>query len=390
MEIEAGELKQKIDRKDDVYILDVRTPQEYQAWKISYNKYKEPPLMPIDQLLSSTRAAIKHIPKDKEIITVCSHGNRSMMAARVLSQFGYDVKSLKGGMAQWNNIYDIAKLPESENLPATIWQVRRVSKGCVGYVVSSNNNKNAAVIDPTCAIEESFLKVARDNQLNITKVIDTHMHADHVSGTSRLAKMTGADLYVSSLEGYEIEDSDNVLAVHQIKDNDSIAISDEIQLHAIHVPGHTKGSMAFKLNLDSEHHSYCYLFTGDTLFIDGIGRPDLRDKAEEFANDLYDSYHHRILKDFLEDTIVLPTHFNSGVIALEHGKPIYDTLGTIKERVKLLSESKNVFVKHLVGAISPRPSNYKTIIEINKNMVPCDQIEMGDLEAGPNSCALRA
>jgi glyoxylase-like metal-dependent hydrolase (beta-lactamase superfamily II)/rhodanese-related sulfurtransferase len=390
MEIEAGELKQKIDRKDDVYILDVRTPQEYQAWKISYNKYKEPPLMPIDQLLSSTRAAIKHIPKDKEIITVCSHGNRSMMAARVLSQFGYDVKSLKGGMAQWNNIYDIAKLPESENLPATIWQVRRVSKGCVGYVVSSNNNKNAAIIDPTCAIEESFLKVARDNQLNITKVIDTHMHADHVSGASRLAKMTGADLYVSSLEGYEIEDSDNVLAVHQIKDNDSIAIGDEIQLHAIHVPGHTKGSMAFKLNLDSEHHSYCYLFTGDTLFIDGIGRPDLRDKAEEFANDLYDSYHHRILKDFLEDTIVLPTHFNSGVIALEHGKPIYDTLGTIKERVKLLSESKNVFVKHLVGAISPRPSNYKTIIEINKNMVPCDQIEMGDLEAGPNSCALRA
>ncbi|MDQ3838193.1 MAG: MBL fold metallo-hydrolase, partial [Thermoproteota archaeon] len=321
---------------------------------------------------------------------VCSHGNRSMMAARVLSQFGYDVKSLKGGTAQWNNIYDIAKLPESENLPATIWQVRRVSKGCVGYVVSSNNNKNAAVIDPTCAIEESFLKVARDNQLNITKVIDTHMHADHVSGASRLAKMTGADLYVSSLEGYEIEDSDNVLAVHQIKDNDSIAIGDEIQLHAIHVPGHTKGSMAFKLNLDSEHHSYCYLFTGDTLFIDGIGRPDLRDNAEEFANDLYDSYHHRILKDFLEDTIVLPTHFNSGVIALEHGKPIYDTLGTIKERVKLLSESKNVFVKHLVGAISPRPSNYKTIIEINKNMVPCDQIEMGDLEAGPNSCALRA
>ncbi len=390
MEIEAGELKQKMDRDDEVYILDVRTPQEYRAWKISYNKHKDPPLIPIDQLLSSTQVAMENIPKDKEIITVCSHGNRSMMAARVLSQFGYDVKSLKGGMAQWNNIYDIAKLPESENLPATIWQVRRVSKGCVGYVVSSNNNKNAAVIDPTCAIEECFLKVARDNQLNITKVIDTHMHADHVSGASRLAKMTGADLYVSSLEGYEIEDSDNVLAVHQIKDNDSIAIGDEIQLHAIHVPGHTKGSMAFKLNLDSEHHSYCYLFTGDTLFIDGIGRPDLRDNAEEFANDLYDSYHHRILKDFLEDTIVLPTHFNSGVIALEHGKPIYDTLGTIKERVKLLSESKNVFVKHLVGAISPRPSNYKTIIEINKNMVPCDQIEMGDLEAGPNSCALRA
>jgi hypothetical protein len=78
------------------------------------------------------------------------------------------------------------------------------------------------------------------------------------------------------------------------------------------------------------------------------------------------------------------------VISLEHGKPIYDTLGTIKKRLKLLSESKDKFVKHLVGAISARPSNYKTITEINKNMIPCDQIEMGDLEAGPNSCALKA
>ena len=80
MEIEAGELKQKIDRGDDVYILDVRTPQEYTTWKISYNKYRDPPLIPIDQLFSSTEMALKHVPKDKEIITVCAHGNRSMMA----------------------------------------------------------------------------------------------------------------------------------------------------------------------------------------------------------------------------------------------------------------------------------------------------------------------
>ena len=388
MEIEAGELKQKIDRDDEVYILDVRTPQEYRAWKISYNKYKDPPLIPIDQLLSSTQVAMEHLPKDKEIITVCSHGNRSMMAARVLSQFGYDVKSLKGGMAQWNNIYDIAMMPDSENLSATIWQVRRVSKGCMGYIVGSNNDKNAVAIDPTCAIEDSFMKVAKDNRLNITKVIDTHMHADHVSGATKLVKLTGADLYVSALEGYEAGDDNNGLNIHQIKNNDNIAISNGIELHAIHVPGHTKGSMSFKLNLDGGNGSY--LFTGDTLFIDGVGRPDLRDKAEEFAKDLYDSYHNRILKDFPDDTIVLPTHFNSGVISLDHGKPIYDTLGTIKNRLKLLSESKDEFVKHLVGAISARPSNYKTITEINKNMIPCDQIEMGDLEAGPNSCALKA
>src|ERR687898_1242919 len=155
MEIEAGELKQKIDRKDEVYILDVRTPQEYQAWKISYNKHKDPPLIPIDQLLSSIQVAMEHIPKDKEIITVCSHGNRSMMAARLLSQFGYDVKSMKGGMAQWNNTYDIAMMSNNSNLPVTIWQVRRISKGCIAYVISSNIDKNAVAIDPRWPIEES-------------------------------------------------------------------------------------------------------------------------------------------------------------------------------------------------------------------------------------------
>jgi glyoxylase-like metal-dependent hydrolase (beta-lactamase superfamily II)/rhodanese-related sulfurtransferase len=388
MEIEAGELKQKIDRGDNVYILDVRTPQEYKAWKISYNKYKDLPLIPIDQLISSTQKALEHVPKDKEIITVCAHGNRSMMAARLLSQYGYNVKSLKGGMAQWNNIYDIAMVPNDSNLRATIWQVRRISKGCTGYVVSSNIDKNAVVIDPTCTIEESFLKVAKDNQLHITKVIDTHMHADHVSGASRLARVTGADIYVSSFERYEIG-HDSGLAVHQIKDNDKISISDGIHLQAIHAPGHTEGGMAFILRTEGENNNNShYLFTGDTLFVDGIGRPDLRDKAEEFANDLYDSYHQRILKYFPNDTIILPAHFSSDSIDLEHKRPIYDTIETIKKRVKLLSESKEEFIKSLVGTLSPRPSNYKTIIEINRNMIPCDQIEMGDLETGPNSCAL--
>jgi glyoxylase-like metal-dependent hydrolase (beta-lactamase superfamily II)/rhodanese-related sulfurtransferase len=389
MEIEAGELKQKIDRGDDVYILDVRTPQEYAAWKITYNKYRDLPLIPIDQLFSSTGMALRDVPKDKEIITVCAHGNRSMMAARLLSKFGFNVKSVKGGMAQWNNIYDIAMMPDNGNLPATIWQVRRISKGCIGYIVSSKIDRNAVIIDPTCAIEESFMKIANDNHLNITKVIDTHMHADHVSGVSRLARVTGADIYVSSSEGYKIQ-HDIGLTVLQVKDNDKISISDGIHLLAIHVPGHTKGSMSLALSLEGGNYTGHYLFTGDTLFVDGIGRPDLRDKAKEDANDLYESYHQRIFKNFPNDTTILPTHFNTGSIVLEHEKPIYDTLEAIKKRVKLFSETKEEFIKALVGTTSPRPSNYKTITEINKNMIPCDQIELGDLEVGPNSCALKA
>jgi glyoxylase-like metal-dependent hydrolase (beta-lactamase superfamily II)/rhodanese-related sulfurtransferase len=388
MEIEAGELKQKIDRGDNVYILDVRTPQEYKAWKISYDRYKDPLLIPIDQLISSTRTALERVPRDKEIITVCSHGNRSMIAARLLSQFGYNVKSVRGGMAQWNNVYDIAMIPTTSDLPVTIWQVRRISKGCMGYVVSSDIDKNAVVIDPPCAIDESFLRVVKDNHLNILKIIDTHVHADHVSGTSKLARLTGAEACVSSLEGYEIE-KDCGFTVNQFKDNDKISITNGLHLHAIHAPGHTEGSMSLKLATDG-NKTCVYLFTGDTLFVDGIGRPDLRDKAAEYAKELYESYHQRILRDFKDDTIILPTHFNSDSVDLEFKKSIYGTLETIKKRVKLLSVSREEFINSLVRSLSPRPSNYKAIIEINKKMISCDQIEMGDLEAGPNSCALRA
>ncbi|MFL6405952.1 MAG: rhodanese-like domain-containing protein, partial [Nitrososphaeraceae archaeon] len=90
LQIKAESLKQKIDKGEDIFILDVRTLEEHKAWKISYDKYKDSSLIPIDDL--SSPAALAHIPKDKEIVTFCAHGNRSMSAAKILSQRGYNAK----------------------------------------------------------------------------------------------------------------------------------------------------------------------------------------------------------------------------------------------------------------------------------------------------------
>lgn len=132
-----------------------------------------------------------------------------------------------------------------------------------------------------------------------------------------------------------------------------------------------------------------FLFTGDTIFIDGIGRPDLQDKAEKFTNNLYKTYRRTILK--LPDyTLILPAHFNASSTTLKHGMPVCDTLGVVKKKIKLLSVSKDEFVKSVMDTIPPRPANYSTITGINKSMTPCDDIETGDLEAGPNSCSISA
>ena len=399
-EIDPEELKKKIDNNEDIFLLDVRTPQEYEAWRISYENHNNPKLIPVDRLFMKDPALLEEIPKDKEIVTVCAHGNRSMIAAKILTQLGYSVKSVKGGMAGWNKVYDVAEIPVPTEAPFKIWQIRRISKGCIGYIISSKQDKIATVIDPSREIYESFLQTSQDNELQITQLIDTHQHADHVSGIVKLTKtktpeinMGKTNIFFSSLEEYDSSETE-LKNIMYVKDGDKINVGDKVTLRAIHTPGHTNGSMSFIIeytptdnNNINNNPVHSYLFTGDTLFVDGVGRPDLRDEAKKFAELLYDTYHKKILQ-LPDTTVVLPAHFNGTSIALKHTVPILETLGTIKKRVKLLSMNKEEFIDYIADTLQPRPGNYKTIISINKKMLPYDEIEMADLEAGPNSCAI--
>ena len=398
-EIEPNELKKKIDNHENIFILDVRTPQEYESWKLSYEKHDNPKLIPIDRLFLNDSNLLKEIPKDKEIVTVCAHGNRSLMAARLLHQLGYNVKSVKGGMAGWNKVYDVAEVAVPKEAPFRIWQIRRISKGCMGYIVSSKEDSTAVVIDPSREIYEAFLKVAKENELKIVKIIDTHQHADHVSGVAKLAKAITAETnskalaYFSSLEEYNSENSE--INLNFIKDQDQIEITKKISLRAIHTPGHTNGSMSFFIEYyddtdvkksTQDHLQYSCLFTGDNLFVDSVGRPDLREEAGKYAGLLYQTYHQKIFK-LPENTVVLPAHFRNS-ITLKHGVPISDTIGSLKKKIKLLSMTEDEFVHFVTDTLPSRPMNYKTIIDINKKMLPYDGMEMPDLEAGPNSCAV--
>ncbi len=402
-EIDPEELKKKIDNNENIFLLDVRTPQEYEAWRISYENHDNPKLIPVDRLFMKDPTLLKEIPKEKEIVTVCAHGNRSMIAAKILNQLGYNVKSVKGGMAGWNKVYDVAEIPVVKEAPFKIWQIRRISKGCIGYIISSKEDKTATVIDPSREIYESFLKTAQDNELQITQLLDTHQHADHVSGIVKLVNTITTQtnkekirIYFSSLEEYDTSKTE-LKNIMYVKDGDKIDIDDKVTLRAIHTPGHTNGSMSFILeygpndnnnnDINDKNPTNSYLFTGDTLFVDGVGRPDLRDQAKKFAELLYDTYHNKILQ-LPDDTVVLPAHFNGTSIALKHTVPILETLGVIKKRVKLLSMNKEEFIDYIADTVQPRPGNYKTIISINKKMLPYDEIEMADLEAGPNSCAI--
>jgi glyoxylase-like metal-dependent hydrolase (beta-lactamase superfamily II)/rhodanese-related sulfurtransferase len=393
-EIEPTELKKKIDKHEDIFILDVRTPQEYESWKLSYDNHENPKLIPVDRLFLNDSDLLKEIPKDKEIVTVCAHGNRSMMAASLLNKLGYNVKSVRGGMAGWNKVHDVAEVAVPKEAPFRIWQIRRISKGCMGYIVSSKEDSTALVMDPSREIYEAFLNVAKENGLKIVKVVDSHQHADHVSGVAKLSKIissettTEALAYFSSLEEYNSENTE--ININYIKDGQQIAISKNILLTAIHTPGHTNGSMSYLINHPHDTDSslqYSYLFTGDTLFVDSVGRPDLTEEAKKYAGLLYETYQQKIVQ-LPENTVVLPAHFNGNSIILKHAVPIADTIGSLKKKIPLLSMTEEEFVHFVTDTLPTQPMNHKTIIDINKRILPFDNMQMPDLEAGPNSCAV--
>lgn len=346
--IAAEELKQRV---NDVFILDVRTDEEYRDWHMPQSMH-----VPLPQLMQRAH----ELPRDKEIITVCAHGNRSQLAAQFLNGLQFRVRSLEGGMAAWNNVYDNAAIGSG-------FQVRRVGKGCVSYVIASNGV--AAVIDPSRHTQH-YLDLAHAHGLAIAHVLDTHQHADHLSGARLLAIATGAALYLNELDSYHVQD------FTPLRDGAAIAVGNAT-IEALHTPGHTKGSMSFITGNA--------LITGDTLFVNGIGRPDLHGKTEEYAAELFATYHDR-MSSVPDRLSVMPGHVSG--IALAFGEAVSSPLKEVRQ-LPQLQLPRQEFIDYLKTHVPAAPNNYDTIRRINSGELQLYEDEADELEEGPNRCTVR-
>ncbi len=160
------------------------------------------------------------------------------------------------------------------------------------YLIASAKGREAVIIDPVIENVESYIKSLNELDLKLVKVIDTHIHADHVTGASKLKRATNC----STLMG-EHTPADAVEI--KVKDDEIIKI-DQIEIKAMYTPGHTSDSYSFLMN-------NC-LFSGDTLLINGTGRTDFQNGS---SKDAYNSIFNRLLK-LPEDTILYPGHDYNG------------------------------------------------------------------------------
>ncbi|MDQ0879174.1 MBL fold metallo-hydrolase [Peribacillus sp. V2I11] len=368
----AAEVSKKVIKKTDLFILDVRNESDFNDWKIEGQNF-EFLNIPYFDLLDGVEEILDQIPANKEILVVCAKEGSSVMVAEMLSEAGMDVSYLKGGMKAWSEHLEPVKIGKLTN-GGEIYQFVRLGKGCLSYMVISNGE--AAIIDSTRMID-AYLDFADGIGVKITHVLDTHLHADHISGGRRIAERTNAAYWLPPKDAAEVNFEYQPLESGKVITFGHTAID----IQVLYSPGHTIGSTSFVVGQK-------YLLSGDILFIDSIGRPDLAGLAEDWVGDLRETLYTRY-RELSDELIVLPSHFmiidelnQDGSVAKKLGALFADNHG-----LNIADETE--FRELVTGNLPPQPNAYQEIRETNMGKIEPDDEKQREMEIGPNRCAVR-
>ncbi|WP_050616325.1 MBL fold metallo-hydrolase [Bacillus testis] len=368
----ASEVTKKVFNQDTLFILDVRNTDAFNDWKIE-GKHFDYLNIPYFDLLDGVESILDQLPKDKDILVVCAKEGSSLMVAEMLSDAGLDVSYLKGGMKAWSEHLEPVKIGDLKD-GGELYQFVRIGKGCLSYMAISDGE--AAIIDATRMIDV-FLDFAKEKNATIKHVFDTHLHADHISGGRKIAEATGAAYWLPPKDAEEV-----VFAYNRLEDGNDLTIGHtDIHIHALYSPGHTIGSTSFII--DGR-----YLLSGDILFIDSIGRPDLAGLAEDWVGDLRETLYSRY-KELSDELIVLPAHFMI-IDELNEDGSVGKKLGELfKKNHGLNIQDEAEFRKLVTENLPPQPNAYQNIRQTNMGKQTPDEEEQGEMEIGPNRCAVR-
>ena len=237
--------------------------------------------------------------------------------------------------------------------------IKQLYTGCLSeaaYYIESKGE--AAIIDPLRDIDV-YIELASERQATIKYIFETHFHADFVSGHLDLAKATGAPIVYGP-------DTETNFPIYKAKDAEIFSIGD-IRLEVLHTPGHTLESSCYLVK--DEHGKRCAIFTGDTLFVGDVGRPDLSSgdlTQEQLASLLYDSLQKKIIP-LPDDVIVYPAHGPGSSCGKNLGPDTYSTIGDEKQtNYALQAQTKEEFIKAVTDGLNIPPQYFFINARINK------------------------
>ncbi|MCM3585822.1 MBL fold metallo-hydrolase [Mesobacillus maritimus] len=368
----SSEVTKKVFNKEKLFVFDVRNESDFADWKIE-GEYFQYLNIPYFELLDGVEDILDQIPTDMDVLVVCAKEGSSVMVAEMLSEAGRDVAYLEGGMKSWSEHLEPVKVGDLKD-GGELYQFVRIGKGCLSYMAISDGE--AAIVDAT-RMTDIFLDFAASKNAEIKHVFDTHLHADHISGGRKIAEKTGAAYWLPPKDATEVTFEYNALE----GGNDVTIGGTTINIHSLYSPGHTIGSTSFVVDEK-------YLLSGDILFIDSIGRPDLAGLAEDWVGDLRETLYKRY-RELSDELVVLPAHFMI-IDELNEDGSVGEKLGTLFAKNHGLNiQDENEFRKIVTENLPPQPNAYQEIRETNMGKANPDIEKQREMEIGPNRCAVR-
>lgn len=386
----VGELYRRLESEKPFFVLDVRAEDEFAAWEIEGRGAIPTLNIPYYEMLEVdehddvvdtfaaflSRGTAQKLPRDMPVLAVCAKGDTSEYVAQALRRLGFEALNLVGGMTAWGDYYHVETVVAEGDLE--VLQVSRPARGCLSYVVARGGA--AVLIDPLRHTDR-YTELARRRGLEISLLLDTHAHADHISGGPALAAETGAPYHLHPYDGiHPVDVLPATLAYEYLRDGDGFEVG-ESRIETLHIPGHTLGNSAYLL--DGK-----YLFTGDSIFIESIARPDLGGRGDSWA-----PLHYRSLRRLLElpdETTVLPAHFSSLREGGDDGL-FRAALGEIRrtnQGLVMAARTEDEFVEYILASLPEFPEEYVDIKRVNAGLKTAGEALASELELGKNICAL--
>lgn len=367
--ITADELASELhDTQTTVVLIDVRDADDFARGHIeSASRIVN---LNEDDIAADPWDVLVDLPSWTTLRVVCYAGVRSQRVTAQLAGRFSDVRSLDGGMTAWSQRLRADAIPIADS---QITQFRREARGCLSYLIGYDDE--ALVVDPGINIQPYIDEATRRGQ-RITRVFDTHIHADHVSGARRLAETVGATYHVS-LKAID-RGLATVASVAPVTDGDELSIGSRT-VRVIALPGHTSDMTGLVIGTSA-------LIGGDSIFVDSVARPDLEDGvdgAAAGARVLFATIHQRI-GQLPDEMLLLPCHYCGGALDGAHSC----TLGQARADLPELSLSEDAFVEEILDQLPPVPGNHLDVIQANLGTLD-PSIDPATLEVGENRCAAK-
>ncbi|PHQ38183.1 rhodanese [Halorubrum persicum] len=409
--IDADAFRDRIDERRrgerTFALVDTRPRESYESWRIAdsiHYFYKPFHEFDVDDFEAETG-----LEPDDAIVTTCAKGKASLDFAAELEAAGYDdIAVVADGMRGWSSVYDRAAvpLPDAGDDPLDIVQIQRRAKGCLGYLVvggkaadagqTADDSDRVAIAVDVSRHGEEWREAAAAHDAAIAAVLDTHVHADHLSGGRDLADALDVPYYLPAAAA----ERDVAYAFEPLSRNETLDVGG-VSVKALATPGHTSDMASYLIGRSA-------VLTGDTLFTDSVGRTELQfgadddadaepaseDGAAYGATQLYDSLHGTLLAE-PDSVVVCPGHFavaNDGTTdGVVPGEPVTTTVGAARRDIDVLGLDAEAFVEQITATLPEKPPNYERVIAANRGVdSPPDETAAIELELGPNRCAADA